>query len=283
MNDTMLLSLGSAATAGAIATGCELLGELTDRLNRRTGDQLAERMRTVGLDVSRLPTWLRLWRAVTLATLVGFWCVAQSPPLAVSLAFLVQQLGPLWFELRIDARRKLINEQTANAARKLAGQVRVGMPLGEALQSVATEAPDPIGLSLRRATQQLEQGKSVRDALADLRLHLRTDAIALLTSALLVASESGGKLADLLDKISMSLDEYQRVQRKRESDTASGRLMVRIMAVFPAGFFLMFYGTSPEQFDKVLTTLPGQLVLATAIVITYVSIRWARHILARQG
>ncbi|MBX7103819.1 MAG: type II secretion system F family protein [Gemmataceae bacterium] len=283
MADQMLLSLGSAATAGAVAAGYERVADLTDWLNRRTGDGIARRMKSVGMDVTVLPAWLRLWRGLTLATFLGWWFFAQSPPLAVSLAFLVQQLGPLWFDVRVEARRKLVNEQTANAARKLAGQVRVGMPFGEALQAVAAESPAPLGLSLRRATQQLDQGKSVRDALADLRQNLRTDAIALLTSALLVASESGGKLADLLDKISLSLDEFQRVQRKRESDTASGRLMVRIMAVFPVGFFAFFYGTAPDQFDKVLTTLPGQLVLATAIVLTYVSIRWARHILARKG
>src|SRR5262249_3479460 len=137
-------------------------------------------------------------------------------PLALFTAFLVHRLIPLGLDLRVEGRRRWIGEQVADAGRRLAGQVRAGMALEESLAALSREMPDPLGWHLRRAVNQLEQGRSVRDVLTDFKNRLQLEGATLFTLAVLTAAEKGGKLADVLERTAASLEELQRVQRKRE-------------------------------------------------------------------
>ena len=81
------------------------------------------------------------------------------------------------------------------------------------------------------------EGKDIRETLADFKARVKLDAVALMVIALQTALENGGKLAEVLERISHSLEEQQRVARKPcQTDTAAGRLMVTLMAAFPAAF-----------------------------------------------
>jgi tight adherence protein B len=203
------------------------------------------------------------------------------PPVALFLAFVVHKAGPLLVEFWAANRRKKITEQTATAARGLAAQVRVGVTLGEALAAVARETPDPFGRVLKRVTAQLEQGQDVREVLATLKKTVRVDAVALMSAALLVAAEKGGKLAEVLNRISGSLDELARVTRKRDVDTAAGRLMVLLMSLFPVGFIVMLCVMDPDMNRNLFNHILGQVVLAVVGLLVYASVRWASRILAK--
>lgn len=91
------------------------------------------------------------------------------PPVAIFLAFITHKAGPLLVLFWVATRRKKLTDQAATVARGLAAQVRVGVTLSEALAAVARETPAPLGVLLRRATDQLEMGQDARAVLADLK------------------------------------------------------------------------------------------------------------------
>jgi tight adherence protein B len=127
--------------------------------------------------------------------------------------------------------------------------------------------------------RHIAQGSSTREALAALRERVGVDTVVLMTVALRVADEQGGRLGLVLDRIAHTADELNRIHRKRDADTASGRLMVTLMAVFPAAFLGLVYALDPAMVATAFGTLVGQLVLATAAAIVYASVRWASRIL----
>src|SRR5262249_33810747 len=153
-------------------------------------------------------------------------------PVGLFVAFLVHRLVPLALDLVVHRRRLQIRDQLVIAARNLAGQVRAGMTLEESLTMLSREMPDPFGWQLRRAVNQLAQGRGLRDVLVEMKDRLQMEGVTLLVLALVTAAEKGGKLADVLERAAHSLEELLRVQRKRESDTASGRLVVLVLAAF---------------------------------------------------
>ncbi len=73
------------------------------------------------------------------------------------------------------------------------------------------------------------------------------------------------------------------MQRKRQTDTSAGRLMVAIMGVFPAGFLGFLYFLQPDLVRPMLETDTGQILLAVVAVVVYGSMRWSSKILARVG
>jgi len=281
MTEVLGLTAASMATGGAVGVGAWFGTPILDRLNARELARLQPQVEAVGGDTDRLPTLLRWWRAATVGTLAVFWIGMLMPPVAIFLAFVVHKAGPLLVEYWAANRRKKVTEQAATVARGLAAQVRVGVTLAEALAAVARDTPAPFGIVLRRVTAQLEQGQDVREVLADLKRKVKVDAVALLAAALLVAAEKGGKLADVLNRISGSLDELQRVTRKRDVDTAAGRLMVLIMSLFPAAFVVMLCGMDPNMARTLFDSLGGQLVLAVVGLLVWGSVRWAARILAK--
>ena len=91
--------------------------------------------------------------------------------------------------------------------------------------------------------------------------------------------ERGGRITEALERISRSLQENQRLERKLEADTESGRKVVVMLAAFPAVFLGLFYFLNPEGTALLFTTILGQVVLVFVIVMVYAAVRWANRIL----
>jgi Flp pilus assembly protein TadB len=137
MTDVLTLTATSALTGGAVGFGSWAGVPALDRLNDRALRRLRPQVDEVGGDVARLPELLRWWRAATVGVGLLVWFGLGMPPVAVFLAFVVHQAGPLLVEFWAANRRKRITEQAATAARGLAAQVRVGVTLAEGLAAVA--------------------------------------------------------------------------------------------------------------------------------------------------
>jgi tight adherence protein B len=283
MAQLVWVGLGSAAIGAALACGAAVASDLLDRVNGRYLRDLRGRMDALGMDVGELPLILRAWRGAVLGCFLLVWLGLGMFPLAILAAFLLHRLIPLGLDWRVEVRRRRIGEQVADAGRRLAGQVRAGMALEESLADLSREMPDPFGWHLRRAVNQLEQGQSVRAVLTDLKTRLQLEGVTLFTMAVLTAAERGGKLADVLERTASSLEELQRVHRKRESDTASGRLMVIILAAFPVVFLGLFALLDPTSTGAVFASFGGQAFLGVIGLMVYASVRWAQRILARVG
>jgi tight adherence protein B len=279
---TGLLMLLSSILTG-LAVGLAVVGSAVavDWLNARYLTDLGERMERLGMDSRPLRGWMRFrWlSAVAAFVVVGLWL--HMIPVGVLSALLTYYLIGQWWEGRLVKRRQQLRDQLVGATRALAAQVRAGLPLTEALASISVDVPEPLGGLLRRAVNQSEQGRALKAILLEMKERLRIESFSLLVVALLIAEERGGKLADVLERIGHSLQEQQRVERKCESDTAAGRLLVNILASFPAVFLGMFYLLDPEGTSLVFSTLLGQLVLCAVAGIAVGSLMWGRQILGR--
>lgn len=277
-----LLMLLSSGLMG-VAVGLAIIGsaDVVDAMNGRYLADLGERMDRVGMASRSLRGWLRFrWLcAISAFLVIGLWL--HMIPVGILAAGLTYYLMGQWLEGRLRKRRQQLRDQLVGATRNLAAQVRAGLPLTEALAAVSSDMPDPLGALLRRAVNQSEQGRALKAILLEMKERFRIESFSLLVVAVLIAEDRGGKLADVLDRIGHSLQEQQRVERKCESDTAAGRLLVNLLAAFPAGFLGLFYLLDPEGISLVFSTLAGQIVLCVVGVIAVGSLLWGRRIMAR--
>jgi tight adherence protein B len=126
---------------------------------------------------------------------------------------------------------------------------------------------------------EYRQGTPLSAAMGEMKQRLKIESMTLFVVAMLVCHERGGNLAFALEQICHSLEELQRVERKRESDTASGRLLVAILGAFPFLFLALFYVLDPSGTALVFSTAIGQIVLCVVGVLVFGSVRWASSIL----
>ena len=265
-----------------VATGLAVVSsaDAVDWLNGRYLEDLGERMDRLGMDTRPLRGWLRFrWLAsIGVFLVVGVWM--RMFPVGILAGGLTYYLMGQWLEGRLVKRRSQLRDQLVAATRNLAAQVRAGLPLSEGLAAVSSDTADPLGELLRRAVNQSEQGRVLKAILLDMKERLRIESFSLLVVAVLIAEERGGRLADVLERIGHSLQEQQRIERKRESDTAAGRLLVNILASFPAAFLGLFYLLDPQGTGLIFSTLVGQFVLCVVAAISVGSLLWGRRILA---
>ena len=71
----------------------------------------------------------------------------------------------------------------------------------------------------------------------------------------------------------------QRLERKLEADSASGRKLAPLLALFPLFFLGLFTLMDPVSMNLLYTTLIGNLVLLLVGFIVFVAFKWCMFIL----
>jgi Flp pilus assembly protein TadB len=280
VNDVFLL-IASVCLGGAVALGYRLWAALVGRFNATYEADLRARMDRIGMDSSRVGDYLR-WRIEGgIAAGLGIGIGMGMAPIGVLVGFGIYMVVPILLERNILQCRGAIRDQLVVATRNLAGQIRGQAILIRGLARVADQTPDPLGKLLRQVTGKVSRNVPFKVALTDLKDRVQMDYMSLLVLTLAIAYEKkeGSSLADLLDGIAHSLSENQRMDRKREADTAAGRFLINIMAAFPVAFLGMFYAMDPEATSLVFTTLAGQFVLVIVAGIVWFSMSLAKRIL----
>ena len=142
-------------------------------------------------------------------------------------------------------------------------------------------AQDPLQTTRRRALVQPDQ--EVRPKETPEAKHAEVEILAhgvgAHLSAVLASRESGGRLNETVERISKSVLELQRLERKIRSETAQARkssvYMVLVTPVILGAFFLL----DPDAVVNLFTSPIGQLVLCAAFVLNMVAYFWALKIL----
>jgi len=276
---TIVIGATSLMFGLAAATAAGLLGTAWDRFAQRQVDQLGQRFQELGMGAERLQTMLRLWGACLLSIAVGG-VVLRSWPLALVLLWLTYVAPHHFLSAAIRRREKLLRDQMVVASLGLANAAKAGLSLAQGFETVCSETPLPLKNELRRIVFDYHCGRPLRDAIEEVRRRLDLDCFSLFAIAVQVALHRGGRVNAALERISESLYETQRLERKLDADTSSGRQMVLILSLFPLGFLAIFAVVAPHSVALLFQTIVGQVVLAVVIVITYLGIRWAHRIMS---
>jgi Flp pilus assembly protein TadB len=86
-------------------------------------------------------------------------------------------------------------------------------------------------------------------------------------------------LNETVERVAQSVVEHQRLERKVVSETAQARKSALYMAIIPAILLVVYFYVDPENTPLLFVTLPGQLILGTAVLLNIVAYLWALRIL----
>ena len=92
-------------------------------------------------------------------------------------------------------------------------------------------------------------------------------------AAILSCIEHGGPLTETLDGLALAVQESQRLQMKMDVQSASGRLTLWVLGLFPVVFLGLNYMIEPTSTRLLLTTVAGQVSLTIIILLILWSVR----------
>jgi tight adherence protein B len=129
--------------------------------------------------------------------------------------------------------------QLPDAFDLMARVIRAGQTMSQALQAVADEFDPPIAAEFAYCYEQQNLGLSPEVALRDLARRTGLLEIRIFVLALLVQQQTGGNLAELLDRLAAVIRERARIRGKIRALTAEGRFQALVLLAMPPGLFLI--------------------------------------------
>jgi len=144
------------------------------------------------------------------------------------------------------ARLLKFEEGLPGALDLMVSGLRGGHSLVSALGLVAKEAADPIGPEFRLCFDEQNYGLDLRTALENLATRVPLQDIRIIITALLIQRETGGNLAEVLEKCSHLIRERFRLKREIRVKTAQGRLTGWILSLLPVALACLLYLIRPD-------------------------------------
>ena len=194
---------------------------------------------------------------VPLLVLVGTGSISQ-----VVMAFVLAGAGPPVVLRYLGARRlKRFGNQLPDALTTLAGSLRAGRSIGQAMESLSREMDDPIGRELRKVVAEVRLGRTLHDTLTDAADRVGSDDFRWAVLAMQIQAEVGGNLAELLDQVAATMRERTRMRGEVKALTAEGRasaLMLVVMVPALGGAMAML---NPEYMAPMFSTSTGHIML----------------------
>ncbi|MFZ7945256.1 type II secretion system F family protein [Neobacillus sp. 19] len=174
---------------------------------------------------------------------------------------------PKWF-LRKKQRERVtkFNEGLADMITTIVGSLRAGFSFPQALKSVVEEAASPIKEEMDFVLKEMQYGKSIEDALNDLKERMPSDDLDLMIQAILIQRQVGGNLATVLDKIVETIRDRTKIHRQISTLTAQGRLSGYVIALLPVFLGMFLYMIQPDYIGTLFHHPIGITLLAAGLV-----------------
>jgi tight adherence protein B len=156
--------------------------------------------------------------------------------------------------------------------------LRAGQALPATVETVAQETEEPVRTEFRRTADEQSFGLPFREALLKLSDRVPIPDLQFLVTAILVQKETGGNLAQVLDKTARVIRERERVEGQMRIRTAQGRLTGWILCLLPFAMFAIMNLLNPG-YGKVLFEEPlGQKLVLYAGILMVIGVFAIRKI-----
>jgi tight adherence protein B len=147
----------------------------------------------------------------------------------------------------------------------LVRSTRAGHPFTTSLEMIGSELPQPVAGEFRRVFEEQKFGLPVRDALLNLAERIPIMDVKFFITALMLQRETGGNLAEILDKLAYVIRERFRILRQVRVYTAQGRMTMIVLMLLPPGLVAFMSIATPDFMRPLFTDPMGHFLIVTGL------------------
>lgn len=215
---------------------------------------------------------------VLFVVLSGFILQLLTHNLAVAaLGVVGAALGPLMYlRHKADKRREGFDEQLPDVLNLMAGGLRTGWGLQQAIDLVVSEGSKPASDEFRRAQIETRLGVPLDRALRSIAERIESEQFDWVCTAVAIQREVGGNLAEVLDNVARSIRDRASLKRQVAALSAEGRISAWILIALP---FVVIGGLlviNPQYIVTATRTPMGIAMGALMVVLLTAGFVWIR-------
>jgi len=205
--------------------------------------------------------------AGAVAGVLGAWAAGSPSPLYPVAALLIGAIPTVWLCLRRRARLKKFAHQLPDALELVGRALRAGHSLAAALNLVSSEMPAPIATEFGMAYEEQNLGIPIEKALKNILKRIPNMDLKFFVTAVAIQRQSGGDLAEIIDKISYIIRERFKIMGQVQALTGEGRLSGVVLMALPIVLFLAIYQLNSEYVMVLFTEPLGRQMIGFAAIL----------------
>ena len=177
-------------------------------------------------------------------------------------------------------RRRLgkFEKQLPDALELLGRGLKAGHAFTAGLQLVADEMGPPIGPEFFKTYKEHNHGLDLNDALLNLCRRVDLQDLRFFTTAVMIQRETGGNLAEILEKIAALIRERFKLHNQVKALTAEGRLSGLVLTLLPPATALALFIMNPSYIMLLWQTPKGRTMAMIALAFQALGIFSIRRI-----
>jgi tight adherence protein B len=160
----------------------------------------------------------------------------------------------------------------------IARSLRAGHSMVAAISIVAEHASEPVATEFGEVFRQQNFGLPIRDALMQLLDRVPSQDLRVVVTGILVQKDTGGNLAEILDRTVHVIRERLRIHGEIRTHTAQGRMTGWILCSLPIVMLVLINMINPGYSDVLLKTEFGHKMLYVGIALLSVGAFMIRQI-----
>jgi len=213
-----------------------------------------------GVVVMSLASWIVVGAAVYIRT--------NTPLLSVMLGAIGAISPSLYIAFKRSQRFDKFERGLPEALDLMVSALRAGHSFISALESVAREMPPPLGEEFRKCFDEQNFGLEMRESMLNLAARVPLHDVHIIVTAILIQKESGGNLAEILEKVAHIIRQRFRLKKQVRVHTAQGRLTGLILTLLPLVLGVGLYLVNPEHMSILWTNPVGMKLIYTSVIMT---------------
>lgn len=175
-------------------------------------------------------------------------------------------------------RLELFEKQLPDAIDLMAGSLRSGSSLINALALIAEEFPAPVADEIGLIVREQKLGVSVDASLQNFSARMPMNSVILMVSTIRTAMETGGELSDALTNIAKTLRSIEQAEGKIRALTAQGKMQAWVVGLMPVLLIAVLSKMEPAAMSQLWQTKEGYLALTAIIIFELLGIFFIRKI-----
>jgi tight adherence protein B len=205
--------------------------------------------------------------ALAAVTTLAMWLALDLSLLIDALVAVIVGLGLPYFALQhqINRRLKKFVGLMPEALDLIVRGIRSGLPVSEALKSIADEIADPVGAEFRQVTDQMRIGVALDEAMWAAARRLGIAEFNFLVISLAIQQETGGNLAEILEKLSDMVRRREQMRLKVKAMSSEARASAMIIGALPFVMCGVISFVNPSYMSVLFTDPRGWVMIGVGL------------------
>lgn len=242
----------------------DTLKEIEEKQKKKKRVSLRTKLMQAGLNVKPQSYYIF---CVVMGLVGGLvFLISGFTPITSLLGMIVCGVGlPRWLlARRIRSRQAKFLTEFANAIDIIVRGIRSGLPLGDCMEVIASESPEPVRSEFVELVEQQRIGIPLSKAFDRLFERVPLQEVSFFSIVIAIQSQTGGNLAEALSNLSGVLRDRYKLQAKVKALSAEAKASAMIIGALPPVVMAAVYFTSPDYITLLFTEKIGQFMLVGA-------------------